>query len=184
MNKYITGLFILFVFAGCNSGHNVSDNSKQIATIDYCDEKVLDSIGKLLIPYLIDSISINRKAEIVGYVDSKSSTFQKFQINNYYGINYAFDIECILGLNQLIQKKTMYNIPTICSIHLYEFGVILSREHETNEYDTLKYSDIINIQEIYREWWSKNKDRPLDSLQKDWDNNIRPLNSNCGYFWK
>ncbi len=180
---FITGL-LPFVIA-CNSKNSNTDSNQEAKVyVDYCDYELLDSIGKTLIPDLIDSISINKKSDLMGYYDPKMSRIEHFQINNYIGIFFALDIEYILGLNYLTQNRHKITEKYMCSVPLYEYGVIVRNFNDSIDNDTLHYSDVVNIQQIYRNWWELNKNRPLDSLQKDWDNNIRPLNKECGYCWR
>jgi len=167
----------------CND-KSKKNNQQLIPVFDYCDYELLDSIGKSLIPQLIDSISINKKSPLMGYYDNKRSTFVDFQINNYEGIEYALKIEYILALNFLNNHYNEIEDSCLCAVPIYNFGIISRVNNDSVMYDTLSYSDMKDIQRIYREWWDANKNKSLDSLQKDWDNNIRPLDNDSSYCWK
>ena len=174
---------VLFLFSCSNFNKNANHNEYSLNDIDFCDIELVDSIGKEIIPNLIDSISINRKEQMMGYSDARNDKVDIY-LNNYTGIEFALKIEYVLCLDYLDKYRATILDSNFCAVPLLKYGLIFRTEDDTVFYEKLCYSDMLKIQKIYSDWWNENKNRPLDSLQKDWTENKKPLNVSCGYVWK
>ena len=149
---------------------------------DWCDTTLINKTGYGLIPLLIDSISVKEKG-FVGSLNHYCSNFELCQMNNFKGIRYACNIEDILSFN--LRKALMLEAKdtSICHYRAYQLCVIQKVEGHKPINDVLSYEDILKIQLLYKNWWIKNKSKPLSQLQKEWETGNRPLN-NSDYVWE
>jgi hypothetical protein len=133
--------------------------------------------GKKSIPSLIYNISDD--TEIFNELQNPKYSFFG-EVHIYFGIFSAYMIELILGCDSL-NKEMFFNNQFLFGSddnYIYNRGNIFNEDKKA-----INKNDLLNIKQIYDNWWRKNKHKSIKQLRNDWNSNFRPL-SGTKYHWE
>lgn len=173
--KFSKYLFSLLVILLSCKGQNVFDCrilSKFNGSETY---KYVLSKKKEIIPCLIEHIDIEEKG-IVAFIDPSSSHLYSYMCSNKLGINYAYYIDYILSKDSIETVDKIWNDnedflywkEIIKPYRIYNLGIIVKQDENNKPIlEPLSYKDMVNIKEMYLDWWEKNKEKSIEMLRED-----------------
>lgn len=135
--------------------------------------------GKDSIPSLIDSIECNKKIMLM-FTNPRLSFRRDDVMNGYAGIASAYVIEFILAKDRIDERaywSGFFLLGSDIDNYIYSTGVIIKKNG-----DSIRSSDLSKIRLIYKIWWKKNRDKPIEVLREEWKQNNRPL-TGSKYRW-
>jgi hypothetical protein len=166
-------LFLLIIlFASCRGqNHCPCDSLGEPLTV-FLPKNL--ALNKTIIPDLIDCMDIDKKSW-VGFKPPFSSYLESYHINQC-GISYAYVIDYILTKDSIESvnktwgedRDILHWEEIIKPYRIYSIGVIVRQdEHENLILKPLAHDDMVNIKKMYAAWWNENKDKPIETLRKE-----------------
>ena len=160
--------------------------TNEINLSDLSFEQILN-FGKTIIPTLIDNIESDSLVISLQGVDPMISDLKPYTTQS--GVKWAYAIELILhntpkidGNGSLTDNKHIRNSNRYT---IYEFGIIGKIDDASksvvNPYYYLTHQDMIEIQQMYRDWWEKNKMLSLEQMRDEYNKGEGILK--YPYFW-
>jgi hypothetical protein len=163
------------VISSCN-GQNVCDCSlleKSLSSVTY--EEAL-SLNKQIISCLIDSIDTQRRLFFIGFQNPISSYVEEYQMNNQAGIKYAYLIDYILSKDSVETVNRTWNeeedwvhwAELTKPYRIYNVSVIVKQDkNDKMILEPLTHKDMVEIKRMYLQWWKQNKDKPIETMKKE-----------------
>lgn len=149
----------------------------------------LHRMGKDAIPFLIEAINAEKKIGNI-MTNPMSSLLTEDIARVYPGVMAAYVIELIVARECLNTKEFFENEFTLgggnFENYIYYYGIILKgkrvRIDQISERERIDPNDVAEIQRIYRFWWEKNRQKPLEQLRIEWESGKRPraIVNSCG----
>jgi len=134
------------------------------------------ALNKQILPCLIDSID-TQGTSLIGFINPIFSRIENWFINQD-GINYAYYIDYILSKDSIETVKKTWNNDD--SLHweelsrpyrIYNLGIIFKQdEYNQPILEPLTHEDMVKIKKMYLDWWKRNKDKPIETLRKEFRN--------------
>jgi len=162
---------------GSSCENECSNFFKALRNINSEEEKVdfMMSNPYEAISCLIQDIDKNEKG-VIGYHNPYSSTFFPYFSSSYLGIDNAYYVELILSLdtteNQMLSSR-----------YDSRMGVIVPIEDKKPVFRALNYEELIDVKKLYQEWWSKSRNKSLQTLRLDWSKGNSILDSSR-FVWR
>ena len=189
--KIIKYFFLLFIaFASCKGRQNVGDyNSLEKSYLSTILQKRL-ALNKQIIPYLIDSIDIERTSFFIGFRNPTSSFIGSYHMNNQKGILDAYCIDFILSKDSIETVEKILSDDDYLTrwqkqiepYRIYGLGVIVKQdENDKPILEPLTHEDMVIIKKMYLDWWEKNKEKPIETLREEFKNGNKILQ--LPYIW-
>lgn len=138
--------------------------------------------GIAAIPCLIDSIDENKKELIVGFLNPQSSYIPPYYMDNYTGIQAAYLIELWLAKPSIAPVTYSTWQQQVGPYKLYRDCIIVRMQSNKPFLQPLTLNDMKAIKSIYLKWWQANKDTPVETLRKQYQQGFRILNGSQ-YGW-
>lgn len=138
--------------------------------------------GKAAIPCLIESIDENRKEFIVGFLNPLSSYIPPYYMDNYTGIQAAYLIELWLAKPSIAPVTDSTWQQQVSPYKLYRDCIIVRVQNNHSILQPLSLNDMKAIKSIYLKWWQANKETPVETLRKQYQQGFRILNGS-DYEW-
>ena len=141
----------------------------------------LHKLEKKAIPYLIEDIG-EPPSLTIQLANPLSSQIKKEVLDNEFsGVPSAFIIELILG-RDFLSENDFFDSDFLLGVnpenYIFWDGIIVKMNGKT-----ISKNDWLQIEELYKTWWSKNKSKSISELRKEWKLNRRPL-TNSVYRWE
>ena len=182
---------LLFNVCTAGSSQNASNqfvtNEIDLSNLSY--EQILN-LGKDIIPTLINSIESDSLVISLQGVDPMISDLRPY--TTQIGVKWAYAIELILHKISPIPKVNENGsftdnkkISDSSRYAIYKFGIIGKKDDESKSvvspYYYLTHQDMIEIQQMYRDWWEKNKMLSLEQMRDEYNKGEGILK--YPYFW-
>lgn len=170
-----------------NVSNQFVTNEIDLSNLSY--EQILN-LGKAIIPTLINNIESDSLVISLQGVDPMISDLRPYTTQS--GVKWAYAIELILHKTSPVPKvnengSLTDNKHTRDSTRyvLYRFGIIGKKDDASksvnNPYCYLTHQDMIEIQQMYRDWWEKNKMLSLEQMRDEYNKGEGILK--YPYFW-
>ena len=158
----------------------------EIDLSDLSYEQILN-FGKTIIPTLIDNIESDSLVISLQGVDPMISDLRPYTTQS--GVKWAYAIELILHntpkVNENGNLTDNKHIRDSNCYTIYKFGIIGKIDDASksvvNPYYYLTHQDMIEIQQMYRDWWEKNKMLSLEQVRDEYNKGEGILK--YPYFW-
>ena len=158
----------------------IKENIKLLKSEDFSEHRralyELHDSGREAIPFLIEEIS-NEDSIVLFLGNPKSSQYSRWGPSIYIGVLAAYLIDLIIERDSINENEFFSSNLYLGDIknYLYWDGVIIRKDNM----ELITVRDLLCIQKIYRQWWSKNKRTSFYILRKQ----KLPLEDTC-YLWE